>query len=75
MCFFAPTKHRTEGRGSRHWDITHDEKGRRRGTKEQTEENKHKGKKKQEEDEMMDAGDYVHAMLRRKVTVGALTTR
>jgi hypothetical protein len=65
MCFFALTNNRTERRGSRHWDITHDEKGRRRGAKEWTEENKHKGKKKQEEDEMMDAGDYVHAMLRR----------
>jgi hypothetical protein len=36
---------------------------------------KHKGKKKREEDEMMDAGDYVHAMLRRKIPAGALTTR
>jgi hypothetical protein len=49
--------------------------GRRRGTKERTEEKKNKGKKKREEDEMMDACDYVHAMLSRKIPVGALTTR
>jgi hypothetical protein len=47
----------------------------KREEKERTEENKHKGKKKQEEDEMMDAGDYVQAMLRRKIPAGALTTR
>jgi hypothetical protein len=75
MCFLAPTNNRKEGRGSRHWDITHDEEGRRRGAKERTKENKHKGKKKREEDEMMDAGDCVHAMLRRNIPVGALTTR
>jgi hypothetical protein len=38
---------RKEGRGSKHWDITHDEEGRRRDTKERTEEKKQRQKKKE----------------------------